>query len=58
MIRSIAPCALARMTTAGVSSVSGTSSVGKAARRAASAQAPKVMTGTPGTSSDGSTRDT
>ena len=58
MIRSIAPCAFARMTTGGVSSVSPASSVGTAARRAASAQPANVITGTPSTSSDGSTRDT
>ena len=58
MMRKNAPCALARMTVGGVSSVRSKSSSGKAARRAASAQLPKVITGTPGTSSEGSTRET
>ena len=57
-MRSIAPCALARITSAGVSSVSGACSSGNVCLRIDSAQAGKVITGTPSTSSDGSTRDT
>ena len=58
MIRNIAPCAFARMTSGGVSSVSPASIAGSAARRAASAHPANVITGTPSTSSDGNTRDT